>query len=80
MADELDEWLLHEQRLGRVGGEHVDRAVDRELGAQLAHLDQLADHAEPSEPRQSVVPDRGEQLLDVGMGDELLLLVLDGEL
>lgn len=80
MADELDEGLLHEEGLGRVGRHHVDGAVERKGGAEFADLDELADHAEPTEARQPVVPDLGQQLLDVRMGNELLLLVIDGQL
>ena len=40
----------------------------------------LPENIFPSEPRQPLVPDRGQQLLDAGVGDEGLLLVRDRKL
>ena len=60
MADELDEWLLHELAHRRGGRYHVDRAVHREHCTQLANIYELPDHAFPPEARQTVVPDRSQ--------------------
>lgn len=71
MADELDERLLHELAHLRVGRHQINGAVHRKHGAQLGHLRQLADHRLAPESGQPVVPDGGQQLLNVRMGHEL---------
>lgn len=71
MANEFHERLLHELAHRRVGGNHVDGAVDGIHAAELCHLNELADHALAPKARQSFVPDRCEQLLNARVRHEL---------
>lgn len=71
MRDELDKGLAHE--LGTLGirGQDVLQAVDGEAASQLHDIHQLLGGLLAPEARQSVVPNGGQQLLDIWMCHKL---------
>lgn len=71
MVDEFHKWLCQKLAPLRVGRHHIKRAVYGKHAAQLRHLDELCDHAFAPKSRQTVVPDRPQQLLHVRMGNKL---------
>ena len=71
MADELDERLAHRLADDAVGRDNVGDAEEREEDADAHDLQGLQHHVLAPKARQTFVPDRGEQLLDVRMSDEL---------
>lgn len=71
ITNELDERLLHEATLLRIGRYQINRTVHRKHCAQLGHLNQLSDLRFAPKTGQTVVPDCRKQLLDVWMCDKL---------
>jgi hypothetical protein len=71
MTDELDEGLPHGLADDGMWGEDVADREEREQDADPDDLESLQDHVFPAEAGKALVPDRRQQLLDVGMGDEL---------
>lgn len=79
MRDELHEWFFHKFSEFRVGSHHVDGAVEGEHRSKFGNLKHLSHHSLPPEAGQPFVPDFRQKLLDIRVGDESFLLVLDGE-
>lgn len=71
MDEKLHEGLAHQFASIRLGSNHVEAAVEGEEDNDFHDLHELLKHRHPSEPRQSVVPQGSEQLLDVGVRHEL---------
>lgn len=80
MGDELDEGVSHEDAAVAARADHVGQAVDGEHEPEAAELDRLAEDVHPPPAGQALVPDGGQELLDVGVGHEGLLLALQGQL
>ena len=71
MADELDEGLLGEAAQGGAGGEDVGEGEQRKERPDADQLQRLRDDVPPAKAGHALVPDTGEQLLNVGVGAEL---------
>ena len=71
MADELDERFAQSLAGGAVRGDYVHEREYRKHYADTNYLERLQHHVFPSEPRQSFVPYRRQQLLHVRMCHKL---------
>lgn len=71
MTDELDEGLPHRLPHHRVGCHDVGDGEERKKDAYADDFQGLQDHIFSAEAGQPLVPDGGQQLLDVGMCYEL---------
>lgn len=71
MRDELDEGLAHEFSTFRVRCQDVLQAVDGEAAAQLDDINELLGRLFASKARQTLIPNGGEQLLNVWMCHKL---------
>ena len=56
---------------GDPGADDVADGEDREEEPYPADFQALEDHVLLAEPGQSLVPDRGQQLLDIGVSNKL---------
>lgn len=73
MTNEFYERFLHELTHFRIRIQHVHRTVHWEHGTKFADFDHLSYHTFPTKTRQTVVPDGGQQLLNVWMCNKLYL-------
>lgn len=71
VADELDEGLLDEEAQGTPGGQQVDQGEDGEEQADGKAGDQLDRPVASAPPRETVVPQGGQELLTVWLGYKL---------
>lgn len=71
MDEKLHEWFAHEFSPLRVRVDHVNGAVHGKQDGDLDDLHRLSDKRHPSESWQALVPDGGEELLDVWVCHEL---------
>lgn len=71
MDEELHEGLAYELAPLTLWGNHVDHAVEREQQSHLDNLRELLHDRHPAETGQTVVPESGQQLLDVRVCHEL---------
>lgn len=71
VADELDEGLLDEEAQGTPGGQQVDQGEDGEEQADGKAGDQLDRPVASAPPRETVVPQGGQELLAVWLGHKL---------
>lgn len=71
MTDELDEGLPHRLPHHRVGCHDVGDGEERKEDPDADDFQGLQDHIFSAEAGQALVPDGGQQLLDVGMCYEL---------
>lgn len=67
MDQKLHEGLAHQFASLGLGSDHVESAVKGEEDSDLDYLHNFLHHRHPSEPGQTVVPQRSEKLLDVGV-------------
>lgn len=70
-ADELDEGLPELLAEAHPRADDVGEREEGEEQADPADLEELEDQVHLSEPGETLVPDRGQQLLDVRVGHEL---------
>lgn len=71
MDEELHEGLAYELAPLTLWGDHIDHAVEREQQSHLDDLRELLHDRHPAEPGQTVVPESGQQLLNVRVSHEL---------
>ena len=72
MADELDEGFFDEEAERTLGRQQVDQGEDGEQQADDEARHQLHHPVPPSPAREPIIPQCGQQLLAVWLGDKLL--------
>lgn len=71
MYDKLDERFSHQIPDDGLGSENIQYGPDRSQQANEADLNDPGTYMLPTESRQPVVPERGQQLLTVRMSHKL---------
>lgn len=71
MRDKFDERLLDKLSLVAEWGQHVDHGKDGKLGSDFQCFHHLANHGSTAESGQTLIPYGSQQLLNIGVSNEL---------